>query len=66
MTARPAGTPLVSAIVPAYNATATIAHAIESIRAQTWPHVEVVICNDGSTDDTAEVVRAVCPDAVYL
>ncbi len=66
MTARPAGAPLVSAIVPAYNAAETIADAIESIRAQTYPHTEIVICNDGSTDNTAEVVRALCPEAVYL
>jgi len=66
MTGRPVGAPLISAIVPAYNAADTIADAIESIRAQTWPHTEIVICNDGSTDDTARVVRALCPEAVYL
>ncbi len=58
--------PLVSAIIPAYNCAKTIAAAIESVRAQTWPHIEIVICDDGSTDDTARVIAEVAPDAVYV
>ncbi len=58
--------PLVSAIIPAYNCADTIAEAIASVRAQTWPRIEIVICDDGSTDDTARVVAEVAPDAVYV
>ena len=49
--------PLVSIIVPAYNAERWIAEAIQSAVAQTWPRREIIIVNDGSTDRTAEVAR---------
>lgn len=44
--------PLVSIIMPAYNAERYIAEAIQSVRAQTWHHWELIIVNDGSTDGT--------------
>ena len=47
----------VSAIIPAYNGAATIAEAIDSALAQTYPELEVIVVNDGSTDDTAGVLR---------
>ncbi len=58
--------PLVSAIIPAYNAAATIATAIDSVRAQTYENMEIVVCNDGSSDDTARVVQESYPEVVYL
>lgn len=42
----------ISVIIPAYNAAATIAQAVQSVLAQTWPDVECIVINDGSTDDT--------------
>lgn len=45
--------PLVSVIVPAYNAAGHITEALESVRAQTVGDWEVVVCDDGSSDDTA-------------
>jgi len=60
------GRPLVSAIIAAYNAADTIGRALESIRRQTWDNIEICICNDGSTDDTAAVVRELCPEAMYV
>jgi GT2 family glycosyltransferase len=45
--------PKVSFVVPAYNAAATLAEAVGSIRAQTFGDWEAVIVDDGSTDDTA-------------
>ena len=41
---------LVSVIVPCFNDGAYIEEAIDSIKAQTYKNIEVVICNDGSTD----------------
>lgn len=48
--------PLVSAIIPTFNRAAYVALAIDSALAQTWPNVEVVVCDDGSTDNTTEVL----------
>ena len=49
--------PLVSILIPAYNAETWIAEAIQSAVAQTWPQKEIIVINDGSTDRTAEIAR---------
>jgi glycosyltransferase involved in cell wall biosynthesis len=46
----------VSVVVPAYNAGAFLAAALDSVFAQDLPVHEVIVVNDGSTDDTAEVI----------
>ncbi|WKV13427.1 glycosyltransferase family 2 protein [Marivirga harenae] len=48
--------PLVSIIMPAYNAEEYIHQAIESIVNQTYDHWELLICDDGSTDKTCKVI----------
>lgn len=50
-------TPLVSVIMPAYNAGNTIVPAIRSLLVQTYPHWELIVVNDGSTDATRELVE---------
>jgi len=45
--------PLVTVIIPAYNAGRTIAAALQSVVAQTCRDHETIVVDDGSTDDTA-------------
>ncbi|MGB8521741.1 MAG: glycosyltransferase family 2 protein [Candidatus Acidiferrales bacterium] len=49
--------PLVSILIPAYNAEGWVAESIRSAIAQTWPRKEIIVVDDGSTDGTAEVAR---------
>ena len=44
--------PLVSIIVPMYNTAGCIARCVKSICAQTYKSIEILLLNDGSTDDT--------------
>ena len=48
--------PLVSIITPGYNCGAVVHRLLDSILAQTWQNIEFIFVNDGSTDNTAEVL----------
>ncbi len=50
-------TPLVSIIVPIFNGANVVSETLESIRAQTFKDFEVIVVDDGSTDDGPAIVR---------
>ena len=50
--------PNVSVIIPAYNQGHYLGQAIRSVLDQTYPHFEVIVVDDGSTDSTREVVHS--------
>lgn len=50
--------PLVSVVIPAYNAERYLGEAIEGVLAQTYAPVETIVVDDGSSDDTAALARS--------
>lgn len=49
--------PLVSVCIPCHNAADYVGLALESILAQSWPAIEIIVVNDGSTDGSAAVLN---------
>lgn len=58
--------PLISVIIPAYNCAAYLPAAIQSAFDQTYSPIEVVVVNDGSPDNTDEVVQPYLEKIVYV
>jgi len=52
------GTPLVSVLIANYNYAKYIGEAIESVQTQTYQGYELVICDDGSSDDSCKVIES--------
>ncbi len=58
-----------STVIPTHNGARYLGEALESIAAQSLKPIEVIVVDDGSTDNTAEVVescRALLPDLIYV
>jgi glycosyltransferase involved in cell wall biosynthesis len=49
--------PLVSVVIPAWNSERTLAETLQSVVAQTFSRLDIVVVDDGSTDDTANIVN---------
>lgn len=58
--------PLVSVIIPTYNRADYLVEAIQSVLGQTYTHYEILVADDGSTDDTMERVAAIAGPIHYL
>ncbi len=61
-----AETPLVSVIIPVYNGAEFITEAIASVRAQVHVPTEIIVIDDGSSDQTAHVVQTLGCDIRYV
>ncbi len=57
---------LVSVVIPCHNAAPWLAATLASVRAQTWPTIETIIVDDGSTDDSLAIARLHGQRAVIL
>jgi glycosyltransferase involved in cell wall biosynthesis len=61
------GTPgLVSVVIPVYNGAGHLAETLAAVRAQSHPAVEIIVVDDGSTDDSLDVVLRAAPQAQIL
>jgi glycosyltransferase involved in cell wall biosynthesis len=58
--------PLVSVLIPCYNAAKYIGETLESVFRQTWQSLEVIVVDDGSKDNSADVVRSFIDPRIKL
>jgi glycosyltransferase involved in cell wall biosynthesis len=58
--------PLVSILIPAFNAERWVADTIRSASMQSWPRIEIIVVDDGSTDNTFEVARALANRSILV
>jgi glycosyltransferase involved in cell wall biosynthesis len=58
--------PLVSICIPAFNSSKWIKSTIQSAISQTWPNKEIIIVDDGSTDNTLDLVREFRSDLINI
>ncbi len=58
--------PLVSVVIPTYNGAHFLAETVESVLAQTYPNLEVLVVDDGSTDATPAIAASYGPRVRYV
>jgi glycosyltransferase involved in cell wall biosynthesis len=56
----------VSVIIPTYNRSQLLRQTVESVLAQTYPNIEIIVVDDGSTDDTAAVMGQYIGRVTYI
>lgn len=61
-----ASAPLVSILIPCFNAEGFLAETLESALSQTWPNLEIIVVDDGSIDRSAEIVESYADRGVRL
>lgn len=50
---------MISVVIPCYNRENSIEEAVNSVLNQTYPHIEVIVVDDGSSDDSVKVVKEI-------
>ena len=58
--------PLVSIVIPVYNGSNYIREAIDSALSQTYKNIEIIVVNDGSKDNTEEIVKSYGDKVIYF
>lgn len=58
--------PLVSILIPCHNAAPWLAETVQSSLAQTWPQKEIIVVDDGSTDESARIARSFSSHGVHV
>ena len=57
--------PTVSVIIPVYNAQEGIKQCMDSLLNQSFTDFEIILLNDGSTDNSLEVIKKYAADSIY-
>ena len=58
--------PVVSVIIPVFNGTALLASAVRSVLAQSWSAIEIIVVDDGSSDDIQRAVDSLPVDVLFI